>query len=170
MAHFLEHMLFLGTCTYPKPGEYQQFMSRHGGSNNAWTGTEFTNFFFEIDNGFFEAGLDRFSQFFICPTFDPEWVDKERNAVDSEYRLKLQDDVRRSYQVHKETVNPAHPFAKFSVGNLDTLADLPGRDLRSDLIRFYETHYSADRMALVIISPATIEAQLGWCDRFSLPF
>ena len=169
MAHFLEHMLFLGTCTYPKPGEYQQFMSRHGGSNNAWTGTEFTNFFFEIDNGFFEAGLDRFSQFFICPTFDPEWVDKERNAVDSEYRLKLQDDVRRSYQVHKETVNPAHPFAKFSVGNLDTLADLPGRDLRSDLIRFYETHYSADRMALVMISPAAIETQLGWCDRFFAP-
>lgn len=30
MAHFLEHMLFLGTRTYPKPGEYQQFMSRHG--------------------------------------------------------------------------------------------------------------------------------------------
>ena len=166
MAHFLEHMLFLGTRTYPKPGEYQQFMSRHGGSNNAWTGTEFTNFFFDIDNGFFEAGLDRFSQFFICPTFAPEWVDKERNAVDSEYRLKLQDDVRRSYQVHKETVNPAHPFSKFSVGNLDTLADLPGRDLRSDLIAFYETHYSADRMALVMLSPASIETQLAWCDRF----
>ncbi|MFM5880339.1 insulinase family protein [Aeromonas sanarellii] len=166
MAHFLEHMLFLGTRTYPKPGEYQQFMSRHGGSNNAWTGTEFTNFFFDIDNGFFEAGLHRFSQFFICPTFAPEWVDKERNAVDSEYRLKLQDDVRRSYQVHKETVNPAHPFAKFSVGNLDTLADLPGRDLRSDLIAFYETHYSADRMALVMLSQASIDTQLAWCDRF----
>ncbi|TNJ05481.1 peptidase M16 [Aeromonas veronii] len=169
MAHFLEHMLFLGTCTYPKPGEYQQFMSRHGGSNNAWTGTEFTNFFFEIDNGFFEAGLDRFSQFFICPTFDPEWVDKERNAVDSEYRLKLQDDMRRSYQVHKETVNPAHPFSKFSVGNLDTLADLPGRDLRSDLIRFYESHYSADRMALVMISPESIDTQLQWCCRYFAP-
>jgi insulysin len=166
MAHFLEHMLFLGTRTYPKPGEYQQFMSRHGGSNNAWTGTEFTNFFFDIDNGFFEAGLDRFSQFFICPTFASEWVDKERNAVDSEYRLKLQDDVRRSYQVHKETVNPAHPFSKFSVGNLDTLADLPGRDLRSDLIAFYEQHYSADRMALVMLSPESIETQLAWCDRF----
>ncbi|MGS3176530.1 insulinase family protein [Aeromonas sanarellii] len=166
MAHFLEHMLFLGTRTYPKPGEYQQFMSRHGGSNNAWTGTEFTNFFFDIDNSFFEAGLHRFSQFFICPTFAPEWVDKERNAVDSEYRLKLQDDVRRSYQVHKETVNPVHPFAKFSVGNLDTLADLPGRDLRSDLIAFYETHYSADRMALVMLSPEPIDTQLAWCDRF----
>ncbi|PJG58998.1 insulinase family protein [Aeromonas cavernicola] len=169
MAHFLEHMLFLGTQTYPKPGEYQQFMSRHGGSNNAWTGTEFTNFFFDIDNGFFEAGLDRFSQFFICPTFDPQWVDKERNAVDSEYRLKLKDDVRRSYQVHKETVNPVHPFAKFSVGNLDTLADLPSRDLRADLIEFYERHYSADRMALVLLSPATIEMQIQWCERFFAP-
>ncbi|MGL5225171.1 MAG: insulinase family protein [Aeromonas sp.] len=166
MAHFLEHMLFLGTQTYPKPGEYQQFMSRHGGRHNAWTGTEFTNFFFEIDNDFFEAGLDRFSQFFICPTFDADSVDKERHAVDSEYRLKLQDDMRRFYQVHKETVNPAHPFAKFSVGNLDTLADLPGRDLRADLIHFYESHYSADRMALVMISPASIQTQLQWCHHY----
>ena len=169
MAHFLEHMLFLGTCTYPKPGEYQQFMSRHGGSNNAWTGTEFTNFFFGSTTASSRLGWTVSPSSSSAPP-SIEWVDKERNAVDSEYRLKLQDDVRRSYQVHKETVNPAHPFAKFSVGNLDTLADLPGRDLRSDLIRFYETHYSADRMALVIISPATIEAQLGWCDRFSLPF
>jgi insulysin len=169
MAHFLEHMLFLGTDTYPKPGEYQQFMNRHGGSNNAWTGTEFTNFFFDIDNDYFEQGLARFSQFFICPTFSPEWVDKERNAVDSEYRLKLMDDVRRSYQVHKETVNPAHPFSKFSVGNLDTLADLPGRSLHSDLLRFYEQHYSADRMALVMLSPESIANQLTWCEHFFGP-
>ncbi len=79
MAHFLEHMLFLGTRTYPKPGEYQQFMSRHGGSNNAWTGTEFTNFFFDIDNGFFEAGLDRFSQFFICHG-DAKFLDRQYTA------------------------------------------------------------------------------------------
>ena len=169
MAHFLEHMLFLGTRTFPKPGEYQQFMNRHGGSNNAWTGTEFTNFFFDIDNAYFEQGLARFTQFFICPTLAPEWVDKERNAVDSEYRLKLMDDVRRSYQVHKETVNPAHPFTKFSVGNLDTLADLPGRSLHGDLVAFYERHYSADRMALVMLSPESIATQLTWCEHFFGP-
>ena len=32
--------------------------------------------------------------------------------------MKISDDVRRCYQVHKETVNPEHPFSKFSVGNL----------------------------------------------------
>ena len=71
MAHFLEHMLFLGTERYPDAGEYQAFISRHGGSNNAWTGTEFTNYYFDIRHHAFAEGLHRFSQFFICPTLDP---------------------------------------------------------------------------------------------------
>ena len=65
MAHFLEHMLFLGTDTYPHPGEYQDFISRHGGNNNAWTGTEFTNYYLDIHHDTFAEGLHRFASFFI---------------------------------------------------------------------------------------------------------
>ena len=150
-------MLFLGTDTFPRPGDYQAFINRHGGSNNAWTGTEFTNYFFDIRHEQFPQGLARFSQFFICPTFDASLVDKERHAVDSEYKLKLKDDVRRIYQVQKETVNPAHPFAKFSVGNLQTLAERDGTPLRDELIGFYQRHYSADRMTLALQSQASLD-------------
>lgn len=115
MAHFLEHMLFLGTEKYPKVGEFQTFINQHGGSNNAWTGTENTTFFFEVSPHGFEQGLDCFGQFFTAPLFNADAVDKERNAVDSEYKLKIKDDIRRIYQVHKETINPEHPFSKFSV-------------------------------------------------------
>ena len=45
LAHFLEHMLFLGTKQYPQPGAYQTFISEHGGSYNASTGFEHTNYF-----------------------------------------------------------------------------------------------------------------------------
>ena len=166
MAHFLEHMLFLGTETYPEPGEYQAFISRHGGSNNAWTGTEFTNYYFDLQHQAFAEGLHRFSQFFICPTFQPELVDKERNAIDSEYRLKLTDDVRRSYQVHKETVNPQHPFSKFSVGNWQTLGDRDGSDIRDELLDFYRNQYSAERMTLVIHSAHSLAMQWQWVERF----
>lgn len=164
MAHFLEHMLFLGTDSYPNPGEYQEFIGRHGGSNNAWTGTEFTNYFFDIQHEFFADALHRFSQFFICPTFDARLVDKERHAIDSEYRLKLQDDARRNYQVHKETANPAHPFSKFSVGSLDTLNDRPGRSLRDELLEFYQQQYSADRMTLVLQASASLDHQADWAE------
>ncbi|WP_432459190.1 insulinase family protein [Agarivorans sp. QJM3NY_25] len=157
LAHFLEHMLFLGTDSYPVAGEYQNFINRHGGSNNAWTGTEHTNYYFDIEHQWFDEALDRFSQFFICPCFNPDLVERERQAVNSEYQLKLKDDVRRIYQVHKETVNPAHPFSQFSVGNLDTLSDNAESSIRDDLINFYQSHYSADLMTLALISPQTLD-------------
>ena len=166
MAHFLEHMLFLGTESYPHPGEYQAFIAQHGGNHNAWTGTEHSNFFFDIATGFFDEALHRFSQFFICPTFNAELVERERHAIDSEYRLKISDDVRRSYQVHKETVNPAHPFSKFSVGNLETLHENPGESLQEEVKAFFEQHYSADRMTLVVQSDWSLAVQEQAVKRF----
>ena len=115
LAHFLEHMLFLGTEKYPEPGAYQAFISAHGGSHNAYTSLERTTYFFDIDSAHLEPALDRFAQFFIAPRFDAEYVERERNAVDAEYRLKLRDDGRRRGDVIAEVINPDHPLAKFSV-------------------------------------------------------
>ncbi|SIN76220.1 insulinase family protein [Salinivibrio sp. ES.052] len=157
LAHFLEHMLFLGTKPYPVLGDFQRFISQHGGHNNAWTGTENTTFFFDIRPNQFEPALDRFSAFFISPRFDADAVDKERQSVDAEYRMKLNDDVRRIYQVHKETINPHHPFAKFSVGSVDTLADRGDQRIRDDLIAFYHDNYSANLMTLALTGPQSLD-------------
>lgn len=166
MAHFLEHMLFLGTEKFPKVGEFQSFINQHGGNNNAWTGTEHTTFFFEINPDVFEEGLDRFGQFFHAPLFNEEALEKERQAVDSEYRLKLKDDVRRLYQVHKETINPEHPFTKFSVGSFDTLEDRNDTSIRDELIHFYQTHYSADLMTLVLLGPMSLDELNQYAEQF----
>ncbi len=168
LAHYLEHMLFLGTKKYPKVGEFQNFTSQHGGHNNAWTGTEHTCFFFDISPNVLEETLDRFSQFFVEPLFNSEALEKEREAVDSEYHLKLNDDTRRLYQVHKEVVNPAHPFSKFSVGNIDTLGDREGTNIRDEIIDFYSTHYSADLMTLCLLSPEKLDTMEKWVtDKFT---
>ncbi|MFV0574011.1 MAG: insulinase family protein [Vibrio sp.] len=163
LAHYLEHMLFLGTEKFPNIGEFQSFISQHGGKNNAWTGTEHTCYFFDIIPSAYPEALDRFSQFFISPLFNQEALEKERQAVESEFRLKLKDDMRRLYQVHKEVVNPEHPFAKFSVGNVDTLSDLldengnPTTSIRDEIIDFYRQQYSADLMTAVLIGPHSLE-------------
>ncbi|PCD88802.1 Protease 3 precursor [Vibrio mediterranei] len=162
LAHYLEHMLFLGTDKYPKVGEFQSFISQHGGSNNAWTGTEHSCFFFDIYPNAFEKGLDRFSQFFSAPLFNEEALDKERQAVDSEYKLKLNEDGRRLYQVQKETINQAHPFSKFSVGNIDTLSDRNGQSIREEIVRFHKEQYSADLMTLALIGPHELDELEQW--------
>ena len=46
--------------------------------------------------------LDRFSRFFIAPTFDPDYVDREINAVHAEYQSKLRDPARLSFEATKQ--------------------------------------------------------------------
>ncbi|MBV2127661.1 insulinase family protein [Arsukibacterium indicum] len=166
MAHFLEHMLFLGSENYPDPGEYQQFISQYGGSHNAWTGTEHSHFYFDIDTPQLSQALSRFADMFCRPLFTAAYVEKERHAIEAEYSLKLKDDSRRIYQVHKETVNPAHPFAKFSVGNLNTLTDKPEQTLRDALWQFYRQQYSASRMSLCVVSPCPLSTMAQWIQQF----
>jgi len=157
LAHFLEHMLFLGTDKFPEPGEYQAFLSEHGGSFNAYTSLEETNYFFDVDADYLMPTLDRFSRFFVAPMFNPEYVDRERHAVDSEYQLKIKDDSRREWDVLRELANPEHPFSQFSVGNLDTLANPEDNPIREDLITFYQKYYTADRMNLVVLGSQPLD-------------
>jgi secreted Zn-dependent insulinase-like peptidase len=153
LAHFLEHMLFLGTKNFPDGSEYQKFINQHGGSHNAWTGTEHTCFFFDIQAPHYTPALQRFSEFFIAPLLADEFVIKERENIDAEFTLKLKDDMRRLYDVHKDTVNPEHPFSKFSVGNLDTLADRSGKNISHEVKRFFEQFYRAQYMTLALEGP-----------------
>ena len=67
LAHFVEHMLFLGTEKYPDPGEYSRFLTEHGGSSNATTSFANTSYFFDVDAAHLEGALDRFAQFFVSP-------------------------------------------------------------------------------------------------------
>ena len=157
LAHFLEHMLFLGTEKYPEAGGYQKFISEHGGTHNAYTDFEHTNYFFDVDKDFLAPTLDRFAQFFIAPLFNADYVEREKHAVDSEYQSKLKDDYRRQYEVIKSIANPEHPFSAFFVGSLETLADRPNQPVRKDLVDFYQRHYSANLMSLVVLGHQSVD-------------
>lgn len=157
LSHFLEHMLFLGTEKYPEPGEYQQFIKSHGGSHNAFTAFQDTNYFFDVQAKHLEPALDRFAQQFSAPLFTPELVDRERNAVHSEFSAKQKEDGRRFYSVKKAVSNPNHAFSQFAVGNLSTLENTEDKPLRPDLIEFWENHYSANLMTLSVYGPQTLD-------------
>lgn len=162
LAHFLEHMLFLGTEPYPEAGEYQAYISRHGGSHNAFTAHSQTTYFFDIDNKALSGALDRFAPFFISPTFDEAYVEREKNAVHAEYSSKLKDDFRRIYSAEKQAMNPDHPYASFATGNLDTLSDRADSKIRDELLAFYNSHYSADRMTLVLAGKYELDQLEAW--------
>jgi insulysin len=158
LAHFLEHMLFLGTDKYPDSGEYARFISEHGGSRNAYTAFEHTNYFFDIDEASLPEALDRFGQFFIAPRFDAQYVEREVNAVNAEYQMGLKTDGRRTLDVLREVVNPAHPYRILGVGTSETLASPPGQPVREDLLEFYRRYYSANLMSLTVLGSEDLDS------------
>eukprot|EP01035_Chromulina_nebulosa_P061131 gene61131-83620_t len=114
LAHFLEHMLFLGTEKYPDVAEYGNYMRQNGGYNNAYTASDITNYQFEVSHAAFAGGLDRFAQFFIAPKFNPEFTGREVNAVHNEAMRHVQNDQRRTIGVARELYAPGSGESKFS--------------------------------------------------------
>ena len=151
LAHYLEHMLFLGTEKYPEPDGFMKYTQANGGMTNAFTAYDKTNYLFQINAGKFDEALDRFSDYFKKPTFDPHYSDKERNAVHNEWSLQKAQDGWNLFALMGVTANPASPAAKFNIGNLDTLGDKPNSKLHAEMLAFYQRYYSANIMKLTLV-------------------
>lgn len=159
LAHFLEHMLFLGTDKYPQADEFSQYITQHGGSNNAFTAFDHTNYFFDIDPQYLKQGMARFSRFFVAPLMSAEYVDRERHAVNAEYQSKMRVATWRNLDAFKQATNPDNSFSRFSIGSLATL---PTATVRPALLKFYKDYYSADRMSVVIIGKENTQTLMKW--------
>ena len=158
LAHFLEHMLFLGSEKFPGESEYGSFLQSNGGYSNAYTAGDHTNYHFEINHQGFEGALDRFSQFFVAPLFNPDFTKREMNAVDSEFEKNLQHDGWRQQEIFRTLVREEHPERHFAIGNLKTLGGIK----RKEFIDFYNRFYSANQMALSMTSNNSLDQMEAW--------
>ena len=165
LAHFLEHMLFLGTESYPIENAYSSYLNNHGGMSNAYTDQENTVYYFDIQSEYYEEALNMFSSFFINPLFTDTATNREINAVDSENTKNIQSDMWRQFQLFKSLALPEHPFNSFSTGNLKTLKTVPesiGQNIRDIMINFYNIHYSANRMKIVLYGKEPLDTLQTW--------
>nr|OQO25547.1 hypothetical protein B0A51_06866 [Rachicladosporium sp. CCFEE 5018] len=195
IAHAVEHALFMGTKKYPGENEYASYLTKYGGSSNAYTAETSTNYYFEVsasstsnspgtsanssrsvlpvskENSPLYGALDRFSQFFVNPLFDADTLDRELRAVDSENKKNLQSDNWRMLQLGRSMASKTHPYNRFATGNYDTLHDKPlarGVKIRDEFIGFYKRNYSANRMKLVLLGRESLDELEKWvCELFS---
>ncbi|KAK3127443.1 hypothetical protein QOZ80_7AG0573360 [Eleusine coracana subsp. coracana] len=161
LAHFLEHMLFYASEKYPVEDSYSKYIAEHGGSTNAFTSSKQTNFYFDVNSDSLHDALDRFAQFFIKPLMSQDATLREIKAVDSENQKNLLSDPWRMSQLQKHLCSEQHPYHKFSTGNWDTLevkAKEKGLDTRLELLKFYDSHYSANLMHLVVYGKESLDS------------
>ena len=159
LAHFCEHMCFLGSEKYPGENEYKRYLASHGGRSNASTSMHLTNYKFEILADHAEKAVDIFSNFFVAPLFTSSGTEREVQAVNSENSKNLTADGRRRLQILKDIADPQHYYSKFSTGNAETLpTDNPEKlkMVREALLAFHRRHYRPERMTVVIAGPQSL--------------
>ncbi|XP_018644130.1 insulysin (M16 family) [Schistosoma mansoni] len=158
LAHFCEHMLFLGTKSFPTENTYLKYITDHGGHCNAFTSPDKTSYVFDVAPESLRGALDIFSQFFVCPLFTDSATEREVSAVQSEHEKDSSNDTRRLFQLERNLSKGGHDYTKFFSGNRYSLFEsscAKSVNTREKLLQFYSTWYSSNLMSLVILGRGT---------------
>lgn len=107
------------------------------------------------EDSLFVKTLDMFSQFFKNPVvFEEKYVNREINAVHSEYINSLENDGHRYFDMFKREMKETCPYRRFSVGNLETLQK---DNLLEALTEMHDEKYIPSNMKLVINSNMSLD-------------
>lgn len=153
LAHFLEHMIFMGSEKYPTENAFDAHIKKCGGFDNAQTDAEETIFFFEVSEEHLDSSMDYFSALLKAPLMLKEAMTRERDSIESEFQQVLNDDEARRDQILATLATEGYPHGTFAWGNLVSLKrDTPDGDdqLYERVHEFCRDHYSAHRMYLCV--------------------
>ena len=153
-AHFLEHMMFNGTKSYPRNKlieTLESLGSEFGPDLNAFTTFTFTNYHLSLPNTeleTIETGLDVLLEWAVHATLTEVDVVEERAVVAEEYRLRrLGISGRYSETSDELLLKGSNLYGKDPLGALESIETVNSEGLR----RFYEDWYRPDLMAVVAV-------------------
>lgn len=150
----------MGSFKYPSENEYESFVSRHGGSDNAFTEWEHTTYSLEIPQEFLWPSLDRLAQHFVSPLLLESAVERELKSIESEFELHKNSDSCRRQQLICSTAKEGHPIAKFGWGNLKSLSEIPkskGVEPLKEMKSFFNQFYYGANIRVAVIGAYTLD-------------
>jgi coenzyme PQQ biosynthesis probable peptidase PqqF len=157
LAHFLEHLFFLGTERFPADENLMAYVQRHGGQLNASTRERTTDFFFELPAAVFAEGLDRLCEMLAHPRLTMADQLREREVLHAEFIAWSRDAASRNHLKRLQPISSLHPLRWFHAGNRFSLP-VPRPAFQQALQDFYRQYYQAGQMTLSLAGPQSLEA------------
>ena len=155
-AHFLEHLLFMGSEKYPKQNEYTSYIQTCGGTYNAFTSDNMTVYYLELDTSFFKKGVEMLSWFFKKPILDMKHINSEREIINSEHEKNILNDTWIMDDIFKNFIKSKNKYNNFGTGNSVSLKDIT----KEDIMDFYNKYYTTDNTYVCIIDTKPIDIMI----------
>ena len=166
MAHFLEHLLFLGTDRFAPNDGLMAYVQRQGGQINASTRERTTDFFFELPVPAFDQGLERLADMLAHPRLALEDQMREREVLHAEFVAWSQDADAQRQVAMLEGLAADHPLRGFHAGNRDSLP-VEHEAFQLALRAFHTRFYQSGQMTLSLAGPQPLEHLKTLAQQFS---
>nr|WP_100549362.1 MULTISPECIES: pyrroloquinoline quinone biosynthesis protein PqqF [unclassified Pseudomonas] len=159
LAHFLEHLLFLGSRDYPGDQGLMAFVQRHGGLVNASTQARHTDFVCELPVELLQPALTRLLDMLCQPMLEFDAQLREREVLHAEYQARSQDADSRINHALGQALAAGHRCGAFQAGDRSTLV-VESAEFQRALRDYHQCHYQARHMSLTLVGPQPAEQLL----------
>lgn len=156
-SHFLEHMLFKGTDRF-QVGEIDRMVEGVGGVVNAATSHDFTHYYITAAAGEFPVAMTALSDMLQHARLDPQEVDRERQVILEEYRIKQDHPMGVLWESLYDTAFEQGPYKHSVLGTPDSLEAIGSRELRD----YYNRHYAPHNIAIMMVGDIDPQKAAAW--------
>lgn len=150
ITHLIEHMIFKGG-EGQKPGEVAGRVEEKGGYINAFTSYDQTCYYVVGPVEVAETALDVLSQAVFKPYFDPRELEKEKEVVVEEMKMRLDNPMIVLYEELMKASYTKYPYKRPIIGYEKSVRSVK----REDLFYFIDHFYTPENMVLIVTGAIT---------------
>ena len=157
VSHFIEHLPFKGTESWPTARAVSEAIEGVGGVMNASTDREMTVFWCKVARLHYKTAFAVLMDMVLNSRLDPEEVEKEREVIQEELRMTYDQPSYRVDLLIDEAMWPDQAMGRDVGGTLETVADIQEKDIRE----YMHQQYNPANTVVAVAGNVTHEEVVG---------
>ena len=137
VSHFIEHLPFKGTKSWPTARAVSEAIEGVGGVMNASTDREMTVFWCKVARLHYKTAFAVLMDMVLNSRLDPEEVEKEREVIQEELRMTYDQPSYRVDLLIDEAMWPDQAMGRDVGGTPESVADIQQKDIREYMHQQY---------------------------------
>ncbi len=160
-AHLFEHLMFGGSVNIPR---YDEPLQIAGGENNAFTNSDYTNYYLTIPKNNLEIAFWLESDRMLNLAFTPKSLEVQRQVVIEEFKQNyLNQPYGDVYLLLKPLAYKVHPYRWPTIGKeISHIENATMEDVKA----FYKKFYNPDNAILSIAGDVDIKLIKQWSEKW----
>ena len=162
ISHILEHMMFKGTQKVPND-EFTRLSRMYGGSINASTFTNYTNYYQLYPKTYFPLALELEADRMRNLLLRQQDFEPEVKVVMEERRLRTDDNPRSlAFERFKWIAYPTSHYRQPVIGHMKNLQNIQLKDVK----KWYQDWYTPNNAVLIIVGDVDAENALRQVQKY----